>query len=261
MTRKRDVGEPTASPANHTAFPSLDVARDALLLDIDGTLIDIAPTPEAVFVPETLKLHLGEVRKRLGGALALVSGRTLAAIDELFAPLKFAATGCHGAELRLDPGGQAMRSAPMLTIAERARLAEIAKLDPRIRLEDKHYTMAIHYRTAPELENTLFGTVHELVEKLNADLEVICGKDVIEIKVPGFNKGTGIKTIMQHPPFAGRRPIFLGDDTTDEDGFAVLPDIKGVGLSVGRLLPGAQKWVKSPRDVRHWLAQLTEQHA
>lgn len=240
-------------------LPSLDFAADALLLDIDGTLIDIAPTPESVFVPEALKLHLSELRKLLNGALALVSGRTLAAIDELFAPLKFVAAGCHGAELRLDPEEQVLRPAPLLTTSERARIAEIAKIDPRIRLEDKHYTMAIHYRLAPELENMLFGAVNSLLDKLPPNLEVICGKDVIEIKLPGFNKGTGITAIMQHPPFAGRRPIFLGDDTTDEDGFAVLADLKGLGISVGRLLPGAQKWVKSPREVRHWLAQLTEQ--
>lgn len=240
-------------------LPALDFAADALLLDIDGTLIDIAPTPEAVFVPESLKLHLSELRTRLQGAVALISGRTLAAIDELFAPLKFVAAGCHGAELRLEPDGQILRPAPMLTTAERAEIAEVAKLDPRLRLEDKHYTMAIHYRSAPELENMLFGAVNALVAKLPANIEVLCGKDVIEIKIAGFDKGTGLEAIMQSSPFTGRRPIFLGDDTTDEDAFAALPDFGGLGISVGRLLPGARACVRAPRDVRHWLARSTEQ--
>lgn len=254
-----DVMDSTRDARDANApLPALDFAQDALLLDIDGTIIDIAPTPEAVFVPETLKLHLSQMRERLSGALALISGRTLSAIDELFAPLKFVAAGCHGAELRFDPHGQVMRPAPLLTTAERAQIAEIAKLDPRIRLEDKHYTMAIHYRLAPELENTLFGAVNGLLQKLPANLEVICGKDVIEIKLPGFDKGTGLRSIMQQTPFAGRHPIFVGDDTTDEDALAALPEFNGLGISVGRLLPGARACVRSPRDVRHWLARLTE---
>jgi trehalose 6-phosphate phosphatase len=258
IARETTAEGPREARITSAPLPALDFAADALLLDIDGTIIDIAPTPEAVFVPESLRLHLSHLRELLGGALALISGRTLAAIDELFLPLNFVAAGCHGAELRLKPDGSVSRPAPLLTTAERAQIAEIAKLDPRIRLEDKHYTMAIHYRLAPELENTLFGAVNGMLEKLPANLEVICGKDVIEIKLPGFDKGTGLKAIMREPPFAGRRPIFLGDDTTDEDAFAALPDFGGLGISVGRLLPGARGCVLSPRDVRHWLARTTE---
>ena len=148
------------------AFPQLDFARDALFLDIDGTIIDIAPTPEAVVVPESLKLSLSRIREMMDGALALISGRTLPAIDELFVPLKFAAAGAHGAEVRGEPEGPVERCATPLTIAERAAIAPVAKLDPRLRLEDKGYSMAVHYRSAPELESKVIGTVREEVSRL-----------------------------------------------------------------------------------------------
>jgi trehalose 6-phosphate phosphatase len=237
-------------------FPDLDPAGDALFLDIDGTLIDIAPTPEAVDVPESLKLSLSRVREQLGGALALVSGRTLSAIDALFAPLKFTAAGAHAAELRLDPHGEVTHHAAPLTSAEKAAFAEIARLDPRIRIEDKVYTLAMHYRLAPEREDEIGRWVAEHVATLREDLRILHGKFVVEVKTRGFNKGTGIRQIMAHPPFAGRRPIFLGDDVTDEDALAVLPEFSGLGISVGRLLPGAAWQVGSPADVRAWLARL-----
>lgn len=243
-------------PASRRGFPSIDLARDALLLDIDGTIVDIAPTPDAVVVPESLKVSLGQLRKKLDGALALVTGRTLVATDELFAPLKFAAVGCHGAELCTASGGKIEQIARPLSPAEKAAFAEAAKFDPRIRVEDKHYTLAIHYRLVPELENEMFGFVNGTLQRLGADLEVVLGKAVIELKPPGVTKGTGIEHIMTAAPFAGRRPIFFGDDTTDEDAFAVLPKLKGIGVSVGRLLPGADRCVSSPKDVRNWLAQL-----
>jgi trehalose 6-phosphate phosphatase len=245
-----------ASRASHD-LPELDAAHDALFLDIDGTMIDIAPTPESVVVPESLKLSLSRLQQMLDGALAVSSGRTIPSIDELFAPLKLVASGCHGAEIRLDPNGKFEQRAAPMNAAEKAALAQIAKLDPRLRTEDKIYTFAIHYRSAPELENPLSGMVNQWVASAGRDLEVMFGKAVIEIKPPGFNKGTGLEYMMQHPPFRGRRPIFLGDDTTDEDALAVLPKFGGLGISVGlRRLPEAARSVDSPSAVRRWLADL-----
>ena len=250
----------SAAPKLRAGFPEIEFGRDALFLDIDGTIIDIAPTPESVIVPESLKLSLSRVCERLGGALALVSGRTLSAVDELFAPLKFSAAGAHGAELRLEPNGAVKHRAVPLTAAEKAAFADLLKLHPQIRIEDKVYTLAVHYRAAPELEDKIIAEVKERARKLREGLRVLCGKYVIEVKTRGFNKGTGIQQIMGHPPFAGRRPIFLGDDITDEDGFAVLPKLSGIGVSVGRLLPGAAAYVPSPETVRRWLAQLAGVH-
>lgn len=238
------------------ALPVPDWAHDALFLDVDGTIIDIAPTPEAVVVPESLKLSLFRIRKKLGGALALISGRTLPAIDELFGPLKFAAAGAHGAEVRHEPDGTVERCAAPLTSAERATLAEVARRDPRLRLEDKGYSLAVHYRSAPELEDAVIATVRDEVAKLGENLRILCGKAVVEVKARGFNKGTGLKRLMQAPPFLGRRPIFLGDDVTDEDALAAVRDFSGMGISVGCLLPGATQQVTSPAEVRTWLADL-----
>jgi trehalose 6-phosphate phosphatase len=247
----------SAAVETRSGFPHLDFSRDALFLDIDGTIIDIAPTPESVIVPETLKLSLSRLSERLDGALALVSGRTLSAIDELFAPLKFTAAGAHGAELRFEPNGAVERRAIPLTAAEKAVFADVSKLHPEIRIEDKVYTLAVHYRLAPQLESEIIAEMKERTQKLREDLRVLCGKYVVEVKTRGFNKGTGIQHIMEHPPFAGRRPIFLGDDVTDEDGFAVLPQLSGIGISVGRLLPGATAFVPSPSAVRDWLSLLS----
>jgi len=250
------VCEIADAPPQRRGFPAVDLARDALLLDIDGTIIDIAPTPDAVVVPESLELNLGRVREKLDGALALITGRMLAAADELFAPLTFAAVGCHGAEVRTAPGGKIEQVARPLSAVEKAAFAEAGKFDPRIRIEDKHYTLAIHYRRVPELENELFGYVNGTLQRLGADLEMVLGKAVIELKPPGVTKGTGVEHLMAVAPFAGRRPVFFGDDTTDEDAFAELPKLKGIGVSVGRLLPGADRCVPAPKDVRNWLAQL-----
>ncbi|HEX3651419.1 MAG TPA: trehalose-phosphatase [Rhizomicrobium sp.] len=237
-------------------LPSLDLMRDALFLDIDGTMIDIAPTPEAVVVPESLKLSLSRLREALGGALALISGRTLGAIDELFAPLKFTAAADHAAEIRLQPAGRVKHCAAPLSSAEKAAFAPVVKLDPRLRIEDKVYTLAVHYRLAPELGDTVIAAMRDTAAELHESLRVLCGKAVVEVKRHGFNKGTGLREIMLHPPFAGRRPIFLGDDVTDEDALAVLPEFSGLGISVGRLLPGATRQISSPAEVRLWLAQL-----
>jgi trehalose 6-phosphate phosphatase len=250
------MGPALEESQGHAAFPSLNFARDALFLDIDGTIIDIAPTPEAVVVPESLKLNLSRLHEELGGALALISGRTLGAIDELFTPLKFTAAADHAAEIRLEPGGDVKHCAAPLTPAEKAAFAPIAKLDRRLRIEDKVYTLAIHYRLAPELGDTVIATMKDTAAKLHENLRILCGKAVVEVKKRGFNKGTGLREIMQHPPFAGRRPIFFGDDVTDEDALAVLPEYSGLGISVGRLLPGAERQVSSPEAVRVWLAQL-----
>jgi len=248
-----------ASPGHDIAgqqLPTLDRARDALFLDIDGTIIDIALTPEAVVVPELLKLSLSRVREQLGGALALVSGRTLDAIDELFAPLKFAAAGAHGAEVRAAPDGPVKRCAIPLTAPERAALAQVARLDPRLRLEDKGYSMAVHYRTARELEDKVLATVQQEVAGLGEDLRILCGKAVVEVKQRGFSKGTAVRDLMQRPPFLNRRPIYFGDDVTDEDALAIMPEFSGLGISVGQLRPGATGQVATPAEVRQWLAGL-----
>lgn len=240
-------------------LPSANLCDIAVLLDIDGTILDIAPTPGAVIVPASLRQTLTRLSRETGGALALVSGRSLGDIDLLFAPLRLPAIGGHGAEIRLSPHKDAeTEHAQALDGTLRERLAEIAVDAPGVLVEDKGYSLAVHYRLAPEHE----GRVKEAIAAIKADwpkepIEVLPGKSVVEIKPATFHKGVAIRELMQHKPFAGRRPIFVGDDVTDESAFAVMPEFNGMGFSVGRSAPGTAHCFAAPRDVRHWLARLS----
>ncbi|HTQ14326.1 MAG TPA: trehalose-phosphatase [Rhizomicrobium sp.] len=237
--------------------PDLAFARDALILDIDGTLIEIAPTPENVVVPPELKHTLAALGPLLGGALAFCSGRTLAAVDRLFAPLALAAIGDHGAQIRPAPGApvEAM-SAPIPEDVKRD-FADVEQRFPGVHIEDKTYTLAFHYRAAPQFEAPLLDLVSGRLRHLPGGLVVLRGKAIVEIKSGGFDKGTGLRALMAHAPFRGRRPVFLGDDRTDEDVMAVLKDFRGIGYSVGTLLEGASGEFRAPADVRAWLAGMT----
>jgi trehalose 6-phosphate phosphatase len=138
------------------------------------------------------------------------------------------------------------------------RLAAIAKLSPGILLEDKGYSLALHYRLAPHAEKAIFEAVSLIRADLpNAPIEVLPGKCVCEIKHSGFNKASGVIELMTHQPFKGRRPIFIGDDVTDESVFAIMPDFDGLAFSVGRRAQGVARHFDEPRDVREWLARLS----
>jgi len=240
-------------------LPSADLRDIAVLLDIDGTILDIAPTPGAVIVPASLRQTLTRLSRETGGALALVSGRPLGDIDHLFAPLRLPAIGGHGAEIRPSPhDGPETEHAHALDGGLRDRLAELAVGAPGVLVEDKGYSLAVHYRLAPEQE----GRVKRAVAAIRADwpqeaIEVLPGKSVVEIKPARFHKGAAIRELMRHKPFAGRRPIFVGDDTTDESAFAVMPEFNGMGFSVGREVPGTAHCFAGPSDVRRWLERLS----
>lgn len=232
--------------------------RTALLLDIDGTLLDIAPTPDAVVVPASLSDDLASLSKHLGGGLALVSGRAIVDIDRIFAPLVLTAVGGHGAEMRLVAGGQPEQShGTPLDPDLRDRFRRIATIDDNILVEDKGYSIALHYRLAPNHGPAIAKRVGDIITTVEPGmLEVLPGKAVIEIKKIGFNKGSGIRTLMQRAPFAGRRPIFIGDDVTDEAGFAAAIALGGCAFSVGRVVDGATLKFGGPADVRQWLSAL-----
>ena len=236
--------------------PTPDLRSCALLLDVDGTLVDIAPTPGQVLVPSLLRRTLGRLMERTGGAIALVSGRSIADLDRMFEPLRLTAVGGHGAELRLlDGSGAQWRNAPALGADLKRRLLAIA--GSGVLVEDKGYAVALHYRLAPEKEEMVRDAVAAACADPGAGpLEILPGKAVIEIKPAGFNKGTGVRDLMSRAPFAGRTPIFIGDDTTDETVFAIMPDFDGLGISVGRQVAGAINHFDTPADVRAWLESL-----
>jgi trehalose 6-phosphate phosphatase len=235
----------------------------AVLLDIDGTLLDLAPTPREVWVPPGLAKTLSQLHGKTSGALALVSGRSLNDIDLIFAPEQFPAVGGHGAEMRvaIDSESVAVHAPPMDKELKR-RLAAIAKLSPGILLEDKGYSLALHYRLAPHAEKAIYEAVSLIRADLpNAPIEVLPGKCVCEIKHSGFTKATGVRELMTHVPFRGRSPIFIGDDVTDESVFAIMPDFGGLAFSVGRRAQGVAGHFDEPRDVRAWLAHLAGDEA
>ncbi len=240
-----------------------DLSRTALLLDIDGTLLELAPTPRDVVVPPNLGAVLQMLHERLDGALALVSGRSLTDIDVIFAPLQFPAVGGHGAEMRLSVESEAVASrAPPMDNDLKRRFIAISQLSPGILYEDKGYSIALHYRLAPQFEKTIYEAVSAIRADLpQAPIEVLPGKFVCEIKPAGFTKATGVRELMNHAPFFGRNPIFIGDDVTDESVFAIMPAFRGVSFSVGRRAHGVNGQFKAPKDVRAWLAQLLDEEA
>ena len=238
---------------------TIDIRTSAVLLDVDGTLLDIAVTPPEVKVPARLRDALRAVRTQTNGATAFVSGRPLAELDRLFAPLKLAAVAGHGAELRVTANGETQRYDTRIGSDLRKQFATFAKAHDGIILEDKGYSLALHYRLAPQLAATVHDAVAAACAQYPASaLEVLMGKAVVEVKSTAFNKGTGVRELMTFPPFRGRRPIFIGDDVTDEAAFAVLPEFNGFGFSVGRELPELAGCFHRPSDVRDWLYRVAE---
>src|SRR5450755_585453 len=258
---QEDGPSPEKTSPNAISAPS-DFARRleecAILLDIDGTLLDLAPTPREVWVPPGLARTLNGLIEKTAGALALVSGRSLNDIDLIFAPEQFPAVGGHGAEMRISVDSESVAThAPPMDKELKRRLAAIARLSPGILLEDKGYSLALHYRLAPHAEKAIYAAVSLIRADLpNASIEVLPGKCVCEIKHSGFNKATGVIELMSHEPFKGRRPIFIGDDVTDESVFAIMPDFGGLAFSVGRRAQGVADYFDDPGEVRDWLARL-----
>jgi trehalose 6-phosphate phosphatase len=248
-----------AAAANHAAtelFAALDVQTIALLLDVDGTVVDIAPRPDEVHVPDELCRALARLLDRTGGALALVSGRPIRDLDGLFSPLVLPAVGGHGAEMRVRDG-EVTGSVNPLSQRLRAALARAQDFAPGIVVEDKGYSLGLHYRGAPQTEERLRAHIAAVrAEFAGEATEVLPGKALFEVKRPGVNKGNGVRQLMQHPPFAGRRPVFIGDDVTDAAVFDILPELGGIGFSVSRHFEGTAGIFESPGAVRRALQRL-----
>jgi len=206
----------------------------ALFLDVDGTLIEIAQSPDAVRVPASLRNTLDLASERVGGALALISGRKLGDLDNLFAPSVYPAAGQHGFERRDHAGNLVLPQVDMqrLEIA-RGHLAALVERYPGLLLEDKGSGLALHYRNAPHLEASLRQLMNELLISVSPQFELKPGKLVFELTPAGYSKRTAIDAFMQEPPFAGRTPVFVGDDITDEDGFAAVNALGGYSIRVG----------------------------
>ncbi len=226
----------------------------ALFLDVDGTILDMARSPDAVVVPRDLQEALTRLRQKLSGALAFVSGRSLATLDALFAPM--AAIGCHGVEVR-GQDGAVLALSPPLSRTVRDIFNTLAQAHPGVLLEDKDYSLALHYRLAPEAKSALLAAMDAHKTLFAAEhIAILQGKAVIDARPLGIDKGVGVRALMRQAPFAGRKPLFGGDDTTDLDVFKILPELGGLGFSVGKRLPGAAFMFTKPLAVRQWLCGM-----
>jgi trehalose 6-phosphate phosphatase len=223
----------------------------ALFLDFDGTLVDLAAQPEDVMVPSGLIGTLDALHNYLGGALAVVSGRPIEQIDAFLHPLRLPVAGVHGTERRGAAGEMTLLSTHPLERVEDAAL-ELAALHPRLRVENKRGSLALHYRQAPELEHLCLQTLQDAVEE-SPGLTLLRGKMVMEAKPGGTSKGHAIEAFLQEPPFAGRCPVFVGDDFTDEVGFATVQRLKGLGVKIGEGPTVAWQRLESPAALRYQL--------
>jgi trehalose 6-phosphate phosphatase len=237
--------------------PVLDLRDRAFLLDIDGTLLDIAPSPRQVWVPTGLRRTLTRLAELTGGAVALVSGRSLNEIDLIFSPLQLAAIGVHGAEMRVSGDAEVQSRTVPLSRALKRRLATVAELGPGILVEDKGYSLALHYRLAPDKGAEVLGAVRTICSDARGEaVEILPGKLVVDIKPAAINKGNAVCDLMRLAPFAGRRPIFIGDDTTDLAVFRVMPQFNGCSYSVGGIAAEVDGHFDRPEAVREWLARI-----
>lgn len=231
----------------------LDPAEWALFLDIDGTLLDLMDDPQAVRADPALLDLLARLSRLLGGALALVSGRDLADIDRIMAPLRLPAAGGHGAALRRQAGTPASGLPPApKSIKAGAR----AGARDGVRVERKSHSTAFHYRGRPDARTAAQTMAERLLAELGAGWRLLPGKDVFEVLPTTADKGRAVARFMEAPPFAGRRPIFIGDDVTDEGGFNEVNGRGGLSIRIGPPSPTspAAARLDSPADLRHWLA-------
>lgn len=238
-----------------TASPEvLDPDSSALFLDVDGTLLDICDTPSAVKADDALIDVLKSCFDILGGAMALVSGRSVAEVDRIFSPEVFPTAGAHGAEIRASGvqfDGSANRALPEFAIAA---LESFAAQHDGVLLEMKRGGASLHYRLAPELESQSRNLASDLLRDLGDSYRLIAGKKVFELAPADHNKGAAISTFLEVSPFRGRRPVFIGDDVTDEDGFIIVNDLAGVSIRVGDSGQTAALYrLRDTTAVREWL--------
>jgi len=234
---------PRLTPVAHP--PKIE-ANWALFLDLDGTLIDIAATPDSVVVPDGLVTTLNETCEALGGALAIVSGRLLSEVDQLLAPLKLPGGGEHGAVIRLPDGAQDEIDVRVPHDWVETLLDAAARM-PKVLIERKTHSVVAHYRRAPDRAEELRKITARLVADDPASFDVLECKMAVEIRPRTVSKARAVKRLMAVAPFAGRVPVFVGDDLTDQDGFRAAEELGGRGLSVGDHFGGR------PGEVRHWL--------
>lgn len=239
---------PPPAPANNWA----------LFLDVDGCLLDFADTPGEVILPPGLLAMLQQLSERLHGALALVSGRTLATIDTMFAPLQLPTAGLHGLERRSTIARLAAPQAPQALAAIRSEALQFAVAWPGVLIEDKGVALGLHWRGAPLAAGAMRAFAEAVLPRLPG-YGLQHGNHVVELRPATGDKGVAISALLDESPFHGRMPVFVGDDLTDESGFAVINARNGLSVLVGEREPSAAHYaLRDPAAVRDWLAGAGE---
>lgn len=230
------------------ALPPHD--KVAWLLDLDGTLIDIAAAPDQVVVPRDLPMLLRQLRARCGDAVAIVTGRPIAQVDELLGDAPYAVAGEHGTAIRHSPGGETRYGTlpPVPANWVDAARDMVAAHDGSI-LEPKAHGFVLHYRAVPQAGPGFRRSLETMMGDTTA-FRLVAAKMAWEIRPAGIDKGVAVEALMREPPFAGRVPVYIGDDVTDRDGMRAAVALGGMGLFVAEVFG-------EPEDVRHWLALRT----
>jgi trehalose 6-phosphate phosphatase len=232
--------------------------RTAFFLDFDGTLADFNDDPAAVFLPDRERRSLELLAEATKGAVAIVSGRAVADIDRMLHPLKLPAAGAHGVERRNAKGELFRAAIPEAPLAAaRSRLQGLARLHKGLLVEEKPGSIALHFRRRPELEPQCLEIARGIAQK-NDELRILHGKMVIEFKAGNVTKADAVAAFLKEEPFRSRRPFFAGDDSTDEDVFAGMLELRGISVKVGPGVTGAAYRAAGIDAFRDWLARLAQ---
>lgn len=234
------------------------VENYAIFLDFDGTIVEIEQSPEAVLLPAATRRLLKALRDRSGGALALISGREIAALDRMLHPLVLPVAGVHGLERRDAQGVIHTSPSTDLTPVTFVLKKTIGR-ESGVLIEQKPGAVAIHYRLRPDLERRCRESVEKIVQ-YRPDLCLLRGKMVFELTHNCADKGSAIDAFLSEPPFAGRIPIFAGDDVTDEAGFSFVNGRGGISIKVGAQQTAAQFRVKGVPELENWLGAVVLEH-
>lgn len=235
----------------------IDPVRDALFLDIDGTLLNIVNNPAEVSVPPNLVVLLRQLQSLFSGAVAVITGRQIADVDRLFAPLKLTASGVHGSEIRLDPFRETVRYAAEISTIDIAAITVIAARYPGVMIEPKGTGVAVHYRNVPEKSAALHDDLATFLSGVDARLIMSRGRMVFEILPKGLSKGAAIEHLMHSAPFANRRPVMIGDDVGDIPAFEAVRRMHGLAIRVaGEHFKLQQSELPNPEAVRELLHAL-----
>ncbi len=245
----------STSPVPQDPPRGLALGQSAFFFDFDGTLVDIAPNPDAANLDNAVEEMLQRLARATNGALAIISGRDITDIDKHFENFRPAMSGGHGAEWRFADGETCAVASSSAIDAIKREFTDFASRCEGVIAEPKRYSVALHFRKRPELEERCIRFATEIGER-SQDVELIHGKMVVELKPAGQNKGTAIRRFMEHSPFSGRQPIFVGDDVTDEDGFAIVRQLEGVAIKIGSGETKANYRLPDTAAFRDWLLSI-----